>query len=45
MDKVSGQQISAKGLTWSYANLLHALHVRKGLGGGGDDQGDKTVYV
>ena len=31
MDKVSGQQVSAKGLTWSYANILHAVHTRQAL--------------
>ena len=31
MDKVSGQQVSAKGLTWSYANILHAVHTRQVL--------------
>jgi glucoamylase len=31
MDKVSGGQVSAKGLTWSYANILHALHTRQQL--------------
>lgn len=30
MSKTTGAQKSAKGLTWSYANVLHALHVRKG---------------
>ena len=29
MDKNTGLQISASSLTWSYANILHALHVRK----------------
>lgn len=29
--KSSGQQTSAKGLTWSYANILHALHDRKAM--------------
>lgn len=29
IDKVLGFQLSAKSLTWSYANILHALHVRK----------------
>ena len=29
MSKVSGVQLSAKSLTWSYANILHALHTRK----------------
>lgn len=29
IDKNSGKQASAKGLTWSYANILHALHTRK----------------
>ena len=29
MDKVSGNQTSAKSLTWSYANILHAMHTRK----------------
>jgi hypothetical protein len=31
IDKVQGGQVSAKGLTWSYANILHALHVRQEL--------------
>jgi len=31
MDKHNGAQASAKGLTWSYANILHALHVRSKL--------------
>jgi len=31
VDKVRGGQVSAKGLTWSYANILHALHVRQEL--------------
>lgn len=31
IDKVSGLQISAKTLTWSHANILHALKVRKSL--------------
>ena len=29
IDKVLGFQLSAKSLTWSYANILHALHLRK----------------
>ena len=29
IDKVTGVQLSAKSLTWSYANILHALHARK----------------
>jgi len=28
IDKFKGNQYSARGLTWSYANVLHALHVR-----------------
>jgi len=32
IDKNTGAQASAKGLTWSYANILHALHLRKKLG-------------
>ena len=28
IDKVLGTQVSAKSLTWSYANILHALHSR-----------------
>jgi len=28
IDKHTGAQASARGLTWSYANILHALHVR-----------------
>jgi len=31
MDRDSGTQKSAKNLTWSYANVLNALHVRKGI--------------
>lgn len=31
MDRETGAQKSAKNLTWSYANILNALHVRKGL--------------
>jgi len=31
IDKHTGAQASAQGLTWSYANILHALHVRKNL--------------
>jgi glucoamylase len=31
IDKNTGSQTSAKGLTWSYANLLHALHLRKSV--------------
>ena len=29
IDKHTGVQASAEGLTWSYANILHALHIRK----------------
>ena len=29
IDKFTGAQASAEGLTWSYANILHALHIRK----------------
>ena len=29
IDKNTGAQASAQGLTWSYANILHALHVRQ----------------
>ncbi len=29
IDKFTGAQASAAGLTWSYANILHALHVRE----------------
>jgi GH15 family glucan-1,4-alpha-glucosidase len=29
IDKFTGAQASAASLTWSYANILHALHVRK----------------
>jgi len=29
IDRATGEQKSAQGLTWSYANTLHALHVRK----------------
>ena len=32
IDKFTGKQASAEHLTWSYANILHALHVRAGLG-------------
>ena len=28
IDKNSGVQASAEGLTWSYANILHALKIR-----------------
>ena len=28
IDKNSGVQTSAQGLTWSYANILHALKIR-----------------
>jgi glucoamylase len=38
IDKRTGKQASAEGLTWSYANILHALHVRKNL-----DPGDFTT--
>merc|ERR1711892_1065534 len=31
IDKNTGKQASAEDLTWSYANILHALHIRKGL--------------
>lgn len=31
IDKETGAQISAKTLTWSHANILHALKVRKTL--------------
>merc|ERR1711973_696032 len=31
IDKHTGVQTSAAGLTWSYANILHALHVRDGV--------------
>lgn len=31
IDRETGAQKSAKNLTWSYANILNALHVRKGL--------------
>merc|ERR1719244_593708 len=31
IDKNTGLQASAEDLTWSYANILHALHIRKGL--------------
>jgi glucoamylase len=31
MDRETGAQKSAKNLTWSYANVLNALHVRKSL--------------
>merc|ERR1711909_138944 len=29
IDKHSGQQCSAEALTWSYANILHALHTQR----------------
>ena len=29
IDKKTGAQTSAAALTWSYANILHALHTRK----------------
>ena len=29
IDKNTGVQASAEGLTWSYANILHSLHTRK----------------
>jgi len=29
IDKFNGAQVSAEGLTWSYANILHALHTRE----------------
>ena len=29
IDKHTGKQASAEHLTWSYANILHALHLRK----------------
>ena len=29
IDKNSGAQTSAAALTWSYANILHALHTRR----------------
>ena len=29
IDKDVGTQLSAKSLTWSYANILHSLHLRK----------------
>ena len=31
IDRNTGAQASAQGLTWSYANILHALHTRKSL--------------
>ena len=31
MDKSNGAQKSAKGLTWSYANILHALKAKPSL--------------
>jgi len=31
IDKHTGAQASAQSLTWSYANILHALHTRKQL--------------
>jgi GH15 family glucan-1,4-alpha-glucosidase len=29
IEKYRGEQVSAESLTWSYANILHALYVRK----------------
>jgi len=29
IDKNTGAQTSAQALTWSYANVLHALHTQK----------------
>ena len=29
IDKFTGAQASAQGLTWSYANILHALKARQ----------------
>ena len=29
IEKNTGKQHSAEHLTWSYANILHALHIRK----------------
>merc|ERR1719244_210664 len=34
IDKYTGVQASAEALTWSYANILHALHIRKDLNPG-----------
>lgn len=31
MDRDNGNQKSAKGLTWSYANILHAMYIRKSI--------------
>jgi len=31
IDKYTGVQTSAEDLTWSYANILHALHIRREL--------------
>ena len=31
IDRNTGVQASAEGLTWSYANILHSLHVREQL--------------
>ena len=31
IDKATGAQKSAASLTWSYANILHALFVRKNV--------------
>ena len=31
IDRDNGAQKSAKNLTWSFANILNALHVRKNL--------------
>ena len=31
IDRNTGVQASAEGLTWSYANILHSLHVREKL--------------
>jgi len=38
IDKYTGVQTSAAGLTWSYANILHALYVRSNL-----DPGELTT--
>ena len=31
IDRNTGKQISAKNLTWSFGNILHALKIRKGI--------------
>lgn len=31
IDKFTGAQASAQALTWSYANIIHSLHIRNQL--------------